>query len=191
MLSDGYILKEISSGNIIIDPFNLTNLQPISYDIRLGQYIKVEDLQADTAPNIIDLHKGITERSYGTVEVPEYDEQYEGLSIQPKQFMLAESLEHIELSRFVGAQLHGKSTLGRVGLLVHITAGLIDPGWRGKLTLELYNVSSRPIRLWRGMKIGQIEFYKVDGVVHEYGNTALGSHYQDAKGVQEASSLRP
>ncbi|MFV2063059.1 MAG: dCTP deaminase, partial [Chloroflexota bacterium] len=111
--------------------------------------------------------------------------------LNPGEFVLGQTLEWVELPDNVVARLEGKSSLGRLGLLIHSTAGYVDPGWKGTLTLELSNVASLPIALYFGMRIGQISFFEMSSAVERpYGSKGLGSRYQGQSTPTASGSYR-
>lgn len=171
VLSDKSIRDEIASGRIGIDPFSADDVQPASVDLHLDNKVLV--FRNSTAP-YVDLRR----------EIPELNEMVEiaddqPFILHPGEFVLGNTLERITLSDSIVARLEGKSSLGRIGLLIHSTAGFVDPGWDGHLTLELSNVSRLPLTLYKGMPIGQISFqYLSTPVENPYGSEALRSRYQ-------------
>jgi dCTP deaminase len=175
VLSDKTIREEINAGRIVIDPFQPSCIQPSSVDLHVDRYFRV--FRNSRYP-FIDVRKpqeDLTE----LIEVKE-DEPF---ILHPGEFALGSTLEKVILPDDIVARLEGKSSLGRLGLLIHSTAGFIDPGWKGNLTLELSNVANLPITLYFGMKIGQISFLRcTTPVEHPYGSKVLGSRYQEQKG---------
>ena len=176
VLSDRSIREAIKAGDIVIRPLSESCIQPASVDVHLGKKVMV--FQPWEFPHWIDLQRpldGLTKE----VEIPEG--RY--FSLQPGQFVLASLEEYVEISDSLMARLEGKSSLGRIGLLIHATAGYVDPGWRGHLTLELYNVAPLPILLYPGMKISQISFHLLTTrAENPYGSRKLGSKYQGQTG---------
>jgi len=177
VLSDVEIRERLSTGNIIIDPLDDdSQIQPASVDLRLGSkvsyYLKPTAIDEEVVPWEDNSHLFVEDTLSG-----------DNL-ILSGEFVLAEILENIEIGNDLAARLEGKSSLGRLGLLVHSTAGYVDPGWKGKLTLELTNVSPRAIVLREGMKICQISFLML-GVPAErvYGSKGLNSKYK-GKGLE-------
>ena len=163
---------EIKKGNIVIDPFSPNDVQPASVDLHLTNKILV--FNNSSAP-YIDLMKEIPNLT-SEVTIPN-DQPF---ILHPGEFVLGSTLEKISLSNKIVARIEGKSSLGRLGLLIHSTAGFVDPGWNGNLTLELANVSRLPITLYFGMRIGQISFsFLTSEVDKEYGNKDLKSRYQN------------
>ena len=171
-LSDRTIKEEIKKGNIIIDPFSPNDVQPASVDLHLTNKILV--FNNSSAP-YIDLMKDIPNLT-SEVTIPN-DQPF---ILHPGEFVLGSTLEKISLSNKIVARIEGESSLGRLGLLIHSTAGFVDPGWNGNLTLELANVSRLPITLYFGMRIGQISFsFLTTEVDKAYGNKDLKSRYQN------------
>lgn len=176
ILSDRTIREEIARGRIVIEPLDESCIQPASVDIHLDREVRV--FRPERFPHLIDLKQsldGLTE----PVEI----KQDRHFALQPGQFVLGSTLEYIAVPDDLMARLEGKSSLGRIGLLIHSTAGYVDPGWRGHLTLELYNVSPMPILLYAGMKISQISFHRLTTPAERpYGSPGLGSKYQEQTG---------
>lgn len=170
-LSDRNIEHALERGLIGIDPFSYTQLQPASYDLKLGRAYRricVEEWQ-----RYIDL------RSVSPVEATLHVLPDEGILVQPQEFLLGVTYERITVGqRYIGI-LDGKSTLARVGLLIHVTGGMIDPGWEGNLTLEICNIGPLPVYIWPGMLVAQIRFDRlVDPALAPYGDKRYGSRYQ-------------
>lgn len=175
ILVDRTIKQRIKSGDICIDPFNPDHLGPSSYDFRLGQNFMVFKHQVES----------IDPRNLGNIMSSSYVEDY--FVLHPGQFALAGSIEKFTIAPWLVAQVNGKSSLGRLGLQIHATAGFFDPGWDGVATLELSNVAPIPIRLYPGMLIAQMVF--MEGSEHAdrpYGHVELKSKYQGATNVQES-----
>lgn len=172
VLSDRTIKEEIARGRIIIEPLDLSCIQPASVDVHLDRKLLV--FRTWRYPFYIDVKKN-------TEDLTELVEMEEDVPffLQPGEFVLASTLESITLPDDIVARLEGKSSLGRIGLLIHSTAGYVDPGWSGHLTLELSSVAKLPITLYYRMKIGQISFINLTSAVEKpYGSEALGSKYQ-------------
>jgi dCTP deaminase len=176
MIGDATIRRLLKRGWIRILPFNEDHLQPVSYDVHLGN-VGLRMVGGSEDP--LDLAVEVPEM--GIFEIPGREAVF---LLHPREFILGHLMEDIALGPAVSAEIHGKSTLGRAGLLIHITAGLVDPGWgthhaaSGCLTIELYNVGPRPLRLWKGMPIGQMVFYTLpERVSRPYGHRDLKSHY--------------
>ncbi len=172
VLSDRTIKEMVQAGAIGIDPLDPKDIQPASVDVHLDGKILV--FRNHHRPHI-DIHEDMG----GLTEMVEFDEE-KAFILHPGEFVLGSTLEHITLPDDLVARLEGKSSLGRIGLLIHSTAGYVDPGWRGHLTLELSNVANLPITLYYKMKIGQISFLQLSTPVdNPYGSSELGSKYQD------------
>ena len=181
ILSDREIKKRIELRQIVIEPTNLLDIQPASVDILLDQKILVFDY---TNIPYIDT-RYLAEIDITRAWVQKHDEPF---MLHPGEFVLGCTLEHIEIPNDLVARIEGKSSLGRIGLLIHSTAGYVDPGWTGRLTLELSNISRLPMALYPGMKIGQISFTQMTSPAERpYGTPGLGSHYQ---GQHEATPSR-
>ena len=171
VLSDRTIKTELAKGRISIEPLDPTCIQPSSVDLHLDRKLRV--FRNSTAPYI-----DIREEVVGLTELVEIPEEIPFI-LHPGEFVLGSTAEYITLPEDLVARLEGKSSLGRIGLLIHSTAGYVDPGWKGQLTLELSNVSRLPITLYYGMKIGQISFLRLsEPAEHLYGSPTLGSKYQ-------------
>jgi len=172
VLSDRTIKEEISRGRIVIDPLDLSCVQPASVDVHLDNKFLV--FKTGNHPVCIDVRqKQDTLNELITIQ----DEQ--PFYLQPGEFVLASTLEYIVVPDDIVGRLEGKSSLGRIGLLIHSTAGFVDPGWKGNLTLELSNAAKLPIALYYRMRIGQISFLRLTTPVEKaYGSDGLGSKYQ-------------
>lgn len=171
VLSDHTIKLEIAKGRIVVDPLDPDDIQPSSIDLRLGEDFQV--FRNSRHPYIDPAREqvGLTERVLASVEEP--------FVLHPGEFALGTTVERITLPDDIVGRLEGKSSLGRLGLLIHSTAGYVDPGWDGRLTLELSNVANLPILLVPGMKIGQISFSQMTSSVDRpYGHPELGSKYR-------------
>ena len=165
VLSDGTILRLVAEGRITISPWDESLLQPASVDLRLGASFRVFHNHKITAIDLRDPPRGLTEQ----VSPPEG----EPFVIHPGEFCLGSTLEHVELPDDVVARIEGKSSLGRLGLIVHATAGFCDPGWKGTLTLELNNLTRVPIKLYPGLPIAQLSFMALDApALRPYGHEA-------------------
>jgi dCTP deaminase len=171
ILSDHSIKDAINTGRIQISPFNEDQIQPASYDIRLdGRFLVFRNYKY----SCID-PKSPQQDLTEMIEVGD-DEPF---IVHPGEFILGSTVERIGLGSDIAAQLGGKSSLGRLGLIVHATAGFIDPGFEGSVTLELSNVANLPIRLYPGMKVGQISFFALTTAADRpYGHPSLGSKYK-------------
>jgi len=170
ILSDRDIRAEIAGGRIVIEPFTPDAVQPSSVDLHIDRRFRV--FRNSRYP-YIDVR----------IEQPELTELVEitddePFILHPGEFVLGSTLERVTLPNDLVARLEGKSSLGRLGLLIHSTAGYVDPGWEGNLTLELSNVANLPITLYYGMKIGQISFQRLTSPVEVgYGDARIGSKY--------------
>ena len=172
VLSDRTIKEELDKGRIIIEPLDPSCIQPASVDVHLDRKLLV--FRSWRSPFYIDIKQNLDDLTEA-VEV----EDERPFFLQPGEFVLASTLESIALPDDIVGRLEGKSSLGRVGLLIHSTAGYVDPGWQGHLTLELSNVAKLPITLYCGMKIGQISFLRLTSAAERlYGDEGLGSKYQ-------------
>jgi dCTP deaminase len=171
VLSDGDIRAEIEAGRIVIDPYVPEAVQPSSVDLHLDNRFRVFRNSRYPYIDVREEQPELTE----LVEV-KGDEPF---ILHPGEFVLGSTLELVQLPNDLVARLEGKSSLGRLGLLIHSTAGYVDPGWEGNLTLELSNVANLPITLYDGMKIGQISFQRLSSPVEvAYGDARLGSRYR-------------
>jgi dCTP deaminase len=180
VLSDATIVALVAEGRIKIDPWDPALVQPASVDLRLGDSFRVFHNHKITAIDLRDPPRGLTEQ----VSPPDG----EPFVIHPGEFCLGRTLEHVELPDDIVARIEGKSSLGRLGLIVHATAGFCDPGWHGTLTLELNNLTRVPIKLYPGLPIAQLSFMTLDAPARRpYGHAELGSHYQ---GQVEATESR-
>ena len=171
VLSDRTIREEIAKGRIVIDPLGEGCIQPASVDVHLGRKILV--FRNSRRP-YIDVREDMSDLT----EMVETDDERPFI-LHPGEFVLGSTLENIEVPNDLVARLEGKSSLGRVGLLIHSTAGYVDPGWKGHLTLELSNVSNLPVTLYYLMKIGQLSYLRLSTPAENlYGSKGLGSKYQ-------------
>lgn len=171
VLSDGTIRSEIAAGRIVLDPYEPENIQPASVDVRCDKIFRV--FHNGRYP-YIDVRKpmdDLTER----VEI-EGDQPF---ILHPGEFVLGQTLERVTVPDDLVARLEGKSSLGRLGLLIHSTAGFIDSGFTGNITLELSNVANLPITIYNAMPIGQISFMRLDAPAEKpYGAEGMASKYQ-------------
>ncbi|HJM28305.1 MAG: dCTP deaminase [Acidimicrobiales bacterium] len=175
ILSDRTIKENLASGRIIIEPLGENAIQPSSVDLRIDSQFRVFKNHSmgiiDVKENLEDLTELVT------------IEDDESFILHPGEFVLGSTLERVVLPEDLVARLEGKSSLGRLGLLIHSTAGFVDAGWDGQLTLELSNVANLPITLYAGMKIGQISFQQMTTPAENpYGSSAIGSKYQNQQG---------
>jgi dCTP deaminase len=175
VLSDGEIRRLLDAGRIGIAPFDESLMQPSSVDVRADRYFRVFRNSRYPYIDVKREQEELTE----LVEVAD-DEPF---ILHPGEFVLGSTLERIRLPDDLVARLEGKSSLGRLGLLIHSTAGFIDPGWNGHVTLELSNVANLPITIYHGMKIGQLSFVQLsEPASTPYGSDGLGSKYQGQQG---------
>ena len=175
ILSDGDIRAEIAAGRIEIDPFDDACVQPSSVDLHVDDRFRVF---ANTRYPYIDVRQEMPDLT----ELVEVDER-EPFILHPGEFVLGATAERIGLPDDLVARLEGKSSLGRLGLLIHSTAGYVDPGWDGYLTLELSNVANLPITIYPGMRIGQISFFRLSAPAQvPYGAAGRSSKYQGQRG---------
>lgn len=171
VLSDRGIKTEIEEGRLVFDPYDEGLVQPSSVDVRVDRSFRVFN---NTRYPYIDVRKPMEELT-SLVKI----EDDEPFVLHPGEFVLGQTLERVSLPDDLVARLEGKSSLGRLGLVIHSTAGFVDPGFEGNLTLELSNLANLPITIYYGMPIGQISFMRLDGPVeHPYGDRAAGSKYQ-------------
>ncbi|HEX9635535.1 MAG TPA: dCTP deaminase [Candidatus Limnocylindria bacterium] len=171
VLSDRDIRAEIEAGRIVIDPFIPEAVQPSSVDLHLDRRFRVFRNSRYPYIDVREPQPELTE----LLEIAD-DEPF---ILHPGEFVLGSTLERVGLPDDLVARLDGKSSLGRLGLLIHSTAGFVDPGWEGNLTLELSNVANLPITLYDGMKIGQISFQRLSSPVEVgYGDARIGSKYR-------------
>ncbi len=179
VLSDGTIRRLVAEGRILVEPWDPGLVQPASVDLRLGASFRVFHNHRAAAIDLRDPPARLTE----LVEVS--DE--EPFVIHPGEFVLGRTLEWVRLPDDVVARIEGKSSLGRLGLIVHATAGFVDPGFEGTLTLEITNLTRIPIILWPGKPIAQLSFMTLDRPAERpYGHPELGSHYQSQLDATES-----
>jgi dCTP deaminase len=175
VLADRTIRRLVAEGRIEVDPFEEGLIQPSSIDVRVDRLFRV--FRNSRYP-YIDVKQAQEELT----ELVEIDDE-QPFILHPGEFVLGSTLERIKLPDDLVARLEGKSSLGRLGLLIHSTAGFIDPGWDGHVTLELSNVANLPITIYYGMKIGQLSFVQMSEAAETpYGASAIGSKYQGQRG---------
>ncbi|MGV0423789.1 dCTP deaminase [Corynebacterium sanguinis] len=175
LLSDQDIRAAVDSGRLAIEPFDPALVQPSSVDVRMDKFFRVFNNSRYTH---IDPKEEMPDLTT-LVEVVEGD----AFVLHPGEFVLASTLETFTLPADLAGRLEGKSSLGRLGLLTHSTAGFIDPGFSGHITLELSNVANLPITLWPGMKVGQLALFRMSSPAQTpYGSGKLGSKYQGQRG---------
>ncbi|GLZ51187.1 dCTP deaminase [Actinomycetospora sp. NBRC 106378] len=181
LLSDRDIRAEIAAGRVSLEPFDETLLQPSSVDLRLDRHFRTFNNHAYT-----HIDPALQQDDLTRMVEPADDEAF---VLHPGEFVLGSTYEVISLPDDVAGRLEGKSSLGRLGLLTHSTAGFIDPGFSGHVTLELSNVANLPIRLWPGMKVGQLCLFRLSSPSeHPYGSPVYGSRYQDQRGPTPSRS---
>ena len=182
LLSDRDILAEINAGRVACEPFHEAMIQPSSVDVRLDKYFRVFE---NHKYSVID--PSIEQSELTREVIAEGDEAF---ILHPGEFVLASTYEVITLPDDIAGRLEGKSSLGRLGLLTHSTAGFIDPGFSGHITLELSNVANLPVKLFPGMKIGQLCLIKLSSPAeHPYGSEKYGSRYQGQRGPTASRSF--
>jgi dCTP deaminase len=175
VLSDRTITRLIDEGRIEIDPYDPSLVQPSSVDVRVDRFFRV--FRNNRYPHI-----DVKTQQEDLTELVEITDT-EPFILHPGEFVLGSTLERVKLPDDLVSRLEGKSSLGRLGLLIHSTAGFIDPGWDGHVTLELSNVANLPITIYHGMKIGQLSFMQLsEPASAPYGSTGLGSKYQGQRG---------
>lgn len=183
LLSDRDIKAEIDSGRVRLEPYDEAMVQPSSIDVRMDKYFRLFDNHRypfiDPAEDQPDLTR--------LIEV----ERGEPFILHPGEFVLGSSYEVVTLPDDLAARLEGKSSLGRLGLLTHSTAGFVDPGFSGHVTLELSNAATLPIKLWPGMKVGQLCFFRLSSPTENpYGSAKYGSRYQGQRGPTASRSFQ-
>jgi dCTP deaminase len=181
LLSDKDIRAQIEAGRIGLDPLNMELIQPSSMDVRLDRFFR-----------LFDNHKypfiDPREQQDDLTRFVEVDKD-EAFILHPGEFVLGSTFEFVTLPNDIAARLEGKSSLGRLGLLTHSTAGFVDPGFQGHVTLELSNTATLPIKLWPGMKIGQLCFFQLSSESENpYGSSKYGSRYQGQRGPTASRS---
>ncbi len=175
VLSDVTIRRLLGEGRIEVEPYDDSLMQPSSLDVRVDRYFRV--FRNSRYPYI-----DVKQEQEELTELVEIDDETPFI-LHPGEFVLGSTLERVKLPDDLVARLEGKSSLGRLGLLIHSTAGFIDPGWDGHVTLELSNVANLPITIYHGMKIGQLSFVQLSEPAEKpYGSGGLGSKYQGQKG---------
>src|SRR5438094_9322464 len=178
VLSDGTIRRLVDEGRIKIEPWDPAMVQPASVDLRLGRTFRVFHNFRVPAIDLAAPPDNLTE----LVEIGEN----ESFVIHPGEFVLGRTEEVVEMPDDIVSRIEGKSSLGRLGLIVHATAGFVDPGWKGTLTLELNNLTRVPIKLYPGGLIAQLSFMCLDRpALRPYGSPELGSHYQGQRAATE------
>ncbi|WP_076263329.1 dCTP deaminase [Intrasporangium flavum] len=184
LLSDKDIRAEVDAGRVVLDPWDENMVQPSSVDVRLDKFFRLFDNHKypyiDPAAEQPELTRLV-----------EVGPEEEGFVLHPGEFVLGSTLETVTLPDDLAARVEGKSSLGRLGLLTHATAGFVDPGFSGHVTLELSNVATLPIMLYPGMKIGQLCFFRLSSPSENpYGSGKYGSHYQGQRGPTASRSFQ-
>jgi dCTP deaminase len=183
LMSDRDIRASIEAGQIGLEPLEMGLLQPSSIDVRLDRFFRLFDNHKYAFIDPAEQQDELTR----LIEV----EPKEPFILHPGEFVLGSTYEFVTLPDDVAARLEGKSSLGRLGLLTHSTAGFVDPGFKGHVTLELSNVATLPIKLWPGMKIGQLCFFKLTSPSeHPYGSEKYSSRYQGQRGPTASRSYK-
>jgi dCTP deaminase len=181
LLSDRDIRAELAAGRVVLEPFDAAMVQPSSVDVRLDKFFRV--FENHRYPHIDPAEE---QPELTRMVEPDAGEPF---ILHPGEFVLASTYEVVTLPDDVAGRLEGKSSLGRLGLLTHSTAGFIDPGFSGHVTLELSNVATLPIKLWPGMKIGQLCLIRLSSPAEQpYGSSAYGSRYQGQRGPTASKS---
>ncbi|MDC5698893.1 dCTP deaminase [Intrasporangium calvum] len=184
LLSDKDIRAEIDGGRVVLDPWDPAMIQPSSVDVRLDKFFR-----------LFDNHKypyiDPAQEQPELTRLVEVGEDEDGFVLHPGEFVLGSTLETVTLPDDLAARVEGKSSLGRLGLMTHATAGFVDPGFSGHVTLELSNVATLPIMLYPGMKIGQLAFFRLSSSAENpYGSGIYGSHYQGQRGPTASRSFQ-
>ena len=183
LMSDRDIRASIEAGQIGLDPLEMGLLQPSSIDVSLDRFFRLFDNHKYAFIDPAEQQDELTR----LIEV----DSSEPFILHPGEFVLGSTYEFVTLPDDVAARLEGKSSLGRLGLLTHSTAGFVDPGFKGHVTLELSNVATLPIKLWPGMKIGQLCFFKLTSASeHPYGSEKYSSRYQGQRGPTASRSYK-
>ena len=181
LLSDRDLKAALAEGALGLTPYDESMVQPSSIDVRLDRYFRVFANHRYT-----HIDPAVEQDDLTELVEPSGDEPF---ILHPGEFVLGSTYEVVSLPDDVAARLEGKSSLGRLGLLTHSTAGFIDPGFSGHVTLELSNVATLPIKLWPGMKIGQLCFFRLSSPSeHPYGSAKYGSRYQGQRGPTPSRS---
>jgi dCTP deaminase len=183
LLSDRDIRAELDAGRVSLEPYDPQMIQPSSIDVRLDRFFRV--FENHRYPHI---DPAVEQAELTRLVEAEGQEPF---ILHPGEFVLGSSFEVVSLPDDIAGRLEGKSSLGRLGLLTHSTAGFIDPGFSGHVTLELSNVATLPIKLWPGMKIGQLCLFRLSSPSeHPYGSAVYGSRYQGQRGPTPSKSFQ-
>jgi len=183
LLSDRDIRAQVEAGRLKIDPWDPSLVQPSSIDVRLDRFFRVFNNSQYT-----HIDPAVQQDDLTSLVEPAEDDPF---VLHPGEFVLGSTLEVVTLPDDLASRLEGKSSLGRLGLITHATAGFIDPGFSGHITLELSNVANLPITLWPGMKIGQMCLFRLTSPAeHPYGSAQYGSRYQGQRGPTPSRSYQ-
>jgi dCTP deaminase len=183
LLSDRDLRTEIDTGRVALEPYDASLIQPSSIDVRLDRLFRV--FENHRYPHI---DPSVEQAELTRLVEPDGQEPF---ILHPGEFVLGSTYEVVTLPDDIAGRLEGKSSLGRLGLLTHSTAGFIDPGFSGHVTLELSNVATLPIKLWPGMKIGQLCLFRLSSPAeHPYGSSVYGSRYQGQRGPTPSKSFQ-
>ena len=183
LLSDRDIRREIAAGRVSLEPYDAGLVQPSSVDVRLDRYFRTFENHRYPHIDPAEPQPDLTRLLETSPDEP--------FILHPGEFALGSTYEVVTLPDDIAARVEGKSSLGRLGLLTHATAGFIDPGFSGHVTLELSNVATLPIKLWPGMKIGQLCFFQLSSPAeHPYGSEKYGSRYQGQRGPTPSRSFQ-
>lgn len=183
LLSDRDIRAAADAGRLVLEPWDPELVQPSSIDVRLDRYFRVFNNSQYT-----HIDPALQQDELTSLVEPKGEDPF---VLHPGEFVLGSTLEVITLPDDLAARLEGKSSLGRLGLLTHSTAGFVDPGFSGHITLELSNVANLPIVLWPGMKIGQLCLFQLSSPAeHPYGSAVYGSRYQGQRGPTQSRSYQ-
>jgi dCTP deaminase len=183
LLSDRDIRAEVEANRLMLQPWDPDLVQPSSIDVRLDRYFRVFNNSQYT-----HIDPSVQQDELTSLVEPAGDEPF---VLHPGEFVLGSTLEIVTLPDDLASRLEGKSSLGRLGLITHATAGFIDPGFSGHITLELSNVANLPITLWPGMKIGQLCVFRLSSPAeHPYGSARYGSRYQGQRGPTPSRSYQ-
>lgn len=174
ILSDRSIRKEIRSGRLKLSPYDPKSVQPASYDVKLGDEFRI-------FKNIHKPYLDVKEDMKGFMELVRV-KKGDPIILHPREFVLGTTIEKITLPADLMCQLNGRSSLGRLGIIIHATAGFVDPGFSGHITLEMSNMANIPIALYPGMRIGQFSFMRLDFPAESIYGKQRGSKYYGQKG---------
>ncbi len=181
VLFDKDLIAAIKSGELKIDPFDPRLVQPASIDVRLGHTFRVFNTHKHQVIDPFEIPEDLTTLVSVASSHP--------FILHPGQFVLGGVWETVEVQPTLAARIEGKSSLGRHGLIVHSTAGWVDPGWEGRLTLEISNIGPLPIKLWPAMRVGQLCVFRGDSPAERPYGPERGSHYQGQNEPQQAKAL--